>query len=330
MTCHTQSAWLLFAIAGVLALIAYPSNAQDVYPSRPIRIIVPTGPGGGSTDLSARLIAQGLTRSLGRQVVVENRPGAASIIGSEMVAKAPPDGYTLLLTPSTLAINPATYKQMPYDGTRDFAPITQTVVVASIVAIHPSLPARNLKEFIAFARIRPGEISYATPGHGSHPHLTLALLASMAHVRIVHVPYSKGIVAGISDVLTGRVPLMATSNTTLLVPHMRAGRLRALGVTTGTRVESLPDLPTIAEAGLPGYESVQWSGFLAPAGTPRGIVAKLHQETVTILHGADVTEKLRGAGAAVVTSTPEAFGAFIKAETAKWAKVAKLAGIQPE
>ncbi len=169
---HAQRlARLLLAVAAVLLLTAHAGHAQDPYPSRPIRIIVPTGPGGGITDVSARVIAHGLSRSFGRQVVVENRPGAASIIGSEIVAKAAPDGYTLLLTPSTLAINPATYKQMPYDGLRDFAPITQTVFVPNVIVIHPSLPARSLKEFIVFARAHPGDISYASPGHGSNPHL---------------------------------------------------------------------------------------------------------------------------------------------------------------
>lgn len=331
MASHSKrSPRLLFAALAVLSVALHPAHAQDAYPSRPIRIIVPTGPGGGSSDLGARLIAQGLSRSLGRQVVVENRPGAASIIGSEAVAKAPADGYTLLVTPSTIAINPATYRHMPYDALRDFAPITQTVFVPNTIVIHPSLPVRSLKELIAFAKARPGEISYASPGHGSNPHLTLALLASMAQIRMVHIPYSKGTVAASVDFLAGRVAVMSTSNMSIVIPHMRAGRLRVLGVTSANRIQALPDVPTIAEAGLPGYESVQWSGLLAPAGTPRETVEKLHNEVTAILRTPDVREKLLNVGAEVVASTPEAFAAFIKAETVKWAKMAKIAGIEPQ
>jgi len=302
--------------------------AEASYPSRPIRIVVPTAPGGGS-DIGARLIAQELLKRWGRPVVVETRPGAGTIIGSEIVAKAPPDGYTLLMSPSTLATNPASYKKMPYDALRDFAPITQTLFVANLIVIHPSLPAKSVKEFIAFARARPGEILYASAGHGTNPHLAIELFASMAKIRMVHVPY-KGSLPGVVDLLAGRVALTATSSMANLIPHVQAGRMRPLGVTAATRTPALPDVPTVAEAGLPGYEAVQWSGLLAPAGTPREIISMLHKEVVAILHTPEARERLANIGTEVVGSSPEEFAAFMKTETIKWAKVAKAAGIQPE
>jgi tripartite-type tricarboxylate transporter receptor subunit TctC len=301
--------------AAALALSAYnlpAAQAQDTYPSRVVRIVVPTAPGGPS-DISARIIAQELSKRWGRQVVVDVRPGAGTIIGSEIVARAPPDGYTLLVSPSTLAINPASYKKMPYDALRDFAPITQTLYVPNLIAVHPSLPARSVKEVIALAKARPGEILYGSAGHGTNPHLTVELFASMAGIRLLHVPY-KGTLPGLVDLVAGRV----------------AGRLRALGVTSAARTAALPDISTIAEAGLPGYEAVQWSGLLAPAGTPREIVVKLHQESTAILRTAEARERLAADSAELVLSSPEEFAAFLKAETVKWARVAKAAGIQPE
>lgn len=302
--------------------------SQDSYPNRLIRIIVPTAPGGPS-DISARMIAQELSKRWGRQVVVETRPGAGTIIGSEIVARAPPDGYTLLVSPSTLAINPASYKKMPYDALRDFAPITQTLFVPNLIVMHPSLPAKSVRGLIALAKARPGEILYGSSGHGTNPHLTIELFASMANIRLLHVPY-KGTLPGLVDLLAGRVAILATSSMSLTVPHVRTGRLRALGVTAAARTEALPDIPTIAEAGLPGYEAVQWSGLLAPAGTPREIIARLHKEATAILRTPEVRERLAGDSVEVVASSPEEFAAFLKAETVKWARVAKAAGIQPE
>jgi tripartite-type tricarboxylate transporter receptor subunit TctC len=318
-------------LCGALLVLtaALPSAwAQDSYPSRLVRIIVPTAPGGPS-DVSARIIAQELTKRWGRQVVVDIRPGAGTIIGSEIVARAPPDGYTLLVSPSTLAINPASYKKMPYDALRDFAPITHTLIVPNLVVMHPSLPAKSVKDVIALAKARPGEILYGSSGHGTNPHLTIELFASMAQIRLLHVPY-KGTAPGLVDLLAGRVALMATASMALLIPHVKTGKLRALGVTTAHRIRALPDVPTIAEAGLPGYESVQWSGLLAPAGTPREIIVLLHREAVSILRAPEARERLANDGAEVVGSSPEEFSAFLRAETVKWAKVAKVAGIQPE
>ncbi len=316
-------------LVGVLVFVASSSAlAQDTYPAKPIRIIIPTAPG-GTTDTSGRIIAQELTKKWGKPVVAENRAGAGTIVGSEIVAKAAPDGYTLLVTPSTLAINSATYKKMPYDGIRDFAPITQTLFVPNLIVVHPSLPARSIKELIAFAKARPGEIVYGSAGHGTNPHLTTELFTSMAGIRLLHVPY-KGSLPGIVDLLGGRLALMSTSSWSIILPNVRSGKLRALGVTSSTRASVVPDVPTVAEAGVPGYESVQWSGLLAPAGTPREIIALLHKEVVAILRAPEAKERLAAESAELVLSTPEEFSKFIRSETTKWSKVARAAGIQPE
>ena len=318
----------VLTVSALLSLAPAAAHAQDNYPERPIRIVVPTAPGGPS-DIGARLIAQELTKRWGRQVVVDTRPGAGSIIGSEIVARAPPDGYTLLLTPSTLAINPATYKSMPYDAVRDFAPITQTHFVPSLILLHPSLPAKSVQELVVFAKARPGEILYGSSGHGTNPHLVIELFASMTQIRLTHVPY-KGTAPGLIETLAGRVAMIATSSMALTVPHVRSGRLRALGITTATRSAALPDIPTIAEAGVPGYEAVQWSGLLAPAATPQHLIVRLHREVTTILRAPEIRNRLAADSAEVVAGTPEQFAEFLKAELVKWAAVVKAAGITPE
>jgi len=312
----------------VVLTVALPEAlAQSSYPDRPIRIVVPNAPG-GTVDMLARLVAQGLSERLGRQVVADNRPGAGTIIGSEIVAKAPPDGYTLLMSVSTLAVNPAIYKKMPYDALRDFAPVTQTAFVPNLLVVHPSVKAKSVKELIALARARPGEILYASSGQGTNPHLTMELFASIAQIRMTHVPYKGGTPAFI-DLIAGRVAIMAT-NLASIMPHVREGKLRALGVTSARRAAAAPDIPTIAEAGLPGYESVQWYGLLAPAGTPRDIVARLHRESAATLRAPENRARLASDGIEVVASSPEEFAVFINAETVKMAKVVKAAGIQPE
>jgi len=318
----------VLTVSALLSLAPAAACAQDNYPERPIRIVVPTAPGGPS-DIGARLIAQELTKRWGRQVVVDTRPGAGSIIGSEIVARAPPDGYTLLLTPSTLAINPATYKSMPYDAVRDFAPITQTHFVPSLILLHPSVPAKSVPELVALAKARPGEILYGSSGHGTNPHLVIELFASMTQIRLTHVPY-KGTAPGLIETLAGRVAMIATSSMALTVPHVRSGRLRALGITTATRSAALPDIPTIAEAGVPGYEAVQWSGLLAPAATPQHLIVRLHREVTTILRAPEIRNRLAADSAEVVAGTPEQFAEFLKAELVKWAAVVKAAGITPE
>lgn len=317
----------LLATAGLTAAtrVVLP---QDNYPSRPVRIIVPSAPG-GSSDVGARLIAQRLTERWGRPVVVENRAGAGTIIGTELVARAPPDGYVLLMAPGAFGTLPATYKKLPFDVTRDFAPITQTLATPNLIVAHPSLPARDIRELIALAKKRPGEIFYGSAGHGTQPHLTMELFLMMAQIRMGHVAY-KGGAPGITDLVGGQVALMATSSLSLLIPHVRGGRLRALGVTSASRNHALPDVPTVAESGLAGYESVQWAGMLAPAATPRDIVTRLHKEATAILRAPEARDRLRSDGSEVVASSPEDFAAFIQAEMAKWVKVVKAAGIQPE
>jgi tripartite-type tricarboxylate transporter receptor subunit TctC len=317
--------FLLFLAAALPA--AGAAHAQQNYPVRAIRLIVPSSPGGG-TDITARIIAPKLGEFLGQQVVVENRPGAGTMIGGEVVARAAPDGYTLLMGISTLAINPAIYRRVPYDALRDFAPISQVVALPNILVVHPSLPVKTVKELIAFARARPGQINFASAGVGTNPHLSMELFLSMAGLKMVHVPY-KGSGQGVIDLIAGHVSVMTPSIITAL-SYVRNGRLRALGVTSAKRASGAPDIPTIAEAGLPGYEAVQWFGVLAPAGTPREIVTRLHGEIVRVLQVADVRQRLLQDGAEPVGSTPEEFGAFIRAETAKWAKVARDIGIRPE
>jgi tripartite-type tricarboxylate transporter receptor subunit TctC len=312
---------------GLLAITLASAGAQGDYPSRTVRIIVPTAPGGPS-DVGARLIAAEMQKRWDRPVVVETRPGAGTIVGTEVVAKAAPDGYTLLLSPSTLATNPASYRKMPYDALTDLAPITQTHLVPNLFVVHPALPVKSTRDFIALAKARPNELSYGSAGHGTNPHLAIELLASMAQVQLYHVPY-KGTAPGLTDLLAGRVVMMASSAMSLLVPHVHSGKLRALGVSSVKRSAALPDVPSLAET-VPGYEAVQWSALMAPAGTPAKIVRKLHQETVAILEVPAVRDRLTADSAQIVGSTPEALAAFLRAETLKWAKVAKRAGIEPQ
>ena len=314
-------------IAGVLlGLPPCGAHAQS-YPARLVRIIVPTSAGGGG-DVIARLIAKSLSERWNRQVVVDNRTGAGTMLGSELVARAAPDGYTLLMTPSTLAINPAAYKKVPYDALRDFAPVTQAAVVPNLVMVHPSVPAKNVREMIALAKSRPGQLFYASSGHGTSPHLSMELFSLMTGIKMVQVPY-KSSGPGVIDLLAGQVALMAPSMISG-IPHVRAGRLRALGVTTVQRSPGAPDIPTIAESGLPGYESAQWYGLLAPAATPRDVLDKLHKDVTSILLAPEHRELLGSEGGMVVAGSPAEFAAMIKSETAKWLRVASEAGLTPE
>jgi tripartite-type tricarboxylate transporter receptor subunit TctC len=313
--------------AGAVLLLAQPAAAQQPYPAKPVRLVVPSAPGGG-TDITARVMAPKLSEFLGQQVVVENRAGAGTMIGGEVVARAAPDGYTLLMGISTLAINPAMYKKVPYDALKDFAPITQAVSLPNLLVVHPSLPVKTVKELVAFARARPGQLQFASAGVGTNPHLAAELFLSMTGTKMLHVPY-KGSGAGVIDVIAGHVPVMTPSILTGL-PHAKAGRLRALGVTSAQRAGGAPEIPTIAEAGVPGYEAVQWFGILAPAATPRAVIDRVHREAVKVLQSADIRERLKADGADPVASSPEEFAAFLRSETAKWAKVVKAVGIQPE
>ena len=250
------------------------------------------------------------------------------MIGGEVVARSAPDGYTLLMGVSTLATNPVIYRNMPYDALRDFAPITEVASLPNILVVHPSVPVKTVKELIAFTRAHPGQLSYGSPGTGTNPHLAMELFRSMAKVDMLHIPY-KGSAPAIIDLIAGHITVMAATALTG-IPHVRSGRLRALAVTGTTRAAAAPDVPTIAEAALPGYDAVQWYGVLAPAQTPKDIVSKLHTEIVRILQTPEVKDRLLGDGADPVGNTPDEFTRFIKVETDKWAKVARDAGIKPE
>lgn len=301
--------------------------AQSGYPGKPVRMIVPSSAGGG-TDIVARIIAPELSKRLGQQIVIDNRPGAGTMIGIEVAAKSPADGYTVLMGLSTLAINSALYKKVPYDPQRDFAPITQVVSSASIIVVHPSIPVKTLKELIAFARARPGQLNYASAGAGTYPHMTMALFLSMAKLKMVHIPY-KGTGPAMIDMVAGQVATMAATILTGM-PQIRAGRLRPLGITSAARSPIVPDIPTVAEAGLTGYESVQWYGMLAPAKTPRDIVNRLHTEVTGVLKQPEIKARFAGDGADTVGSSPDEFTRYIQSELVKWAKVARDAGIQAE
>ncbi len=319
-------------VAKLLALVsivvfAYPAAAQSDYPSRPVRILVPSSPGGG-TDILARVLADHLSRSMGGQFFVENRPGAGQMIGIEAVARAAPDGYTLLMAASTLAINPAMYRKVSYDALKDFAPITQVAGLPNVLLVHPSLPVRTLQELIALAKDKPGHLTYASAGIGTSPHMGMELFKSMAGIDLVHVPF-RGTGPAVTEMLSGRVPA-GLSNTMTAIPHIEGGTLRALAVTGAGRAGALPKVPTIAEAGVPGYEALQWYGLLAPAGTPTAIVERIAADVAAALRLPDVKERLAADGAEAVGGTPAAFAALIKEELDKWKKVAHAAGIEPQ
>ncbi len=310
--------------AAVLALLACgPSQAQE-FPVKTVRIIVPSSPGGG-TDILARQLSAKLTERWGQQVVVDNRPGAGQMIGISLVAKSPPDGYTIAMTATPLALNTALYKKVPYDPIRDFAPITQIAAMPNLLVSHPALPARNLKQLIALARSRPGEVAYGSSGFGTGPHLSMELLDYMAGIKLQHVPY-KGTAPGLLDTISGHVHLLMS---TLLppLPHLRSGRLRALGVTSAQRVSSLPDVPTIAEGGVAGYDVVGWYGAVVPAGTPPAVIARLHTDFVGAINTPETKEKLAADGAEAVGSSPEQFGALVRSEIERWSKVVEVAKI---
>ena len=315
------------SVAAVIAGIATMSAFAQDYPSKPVRIVVPFAPGGG-TDLSARVIAQKLSESLGANFVVDNRPGAAGIVGTEMIAKSKPDGYALLVVSSSHAINPAMYPKLPYDTARDFVPISLLLSGPSLVVAHPSLPAKNARELIALAKAKPGTLTFASAGHGTPPHMAGELFRALAGIDLVHIPY-KGNGPAYTDLMAGQVSLMFPNIATSL-PYVRSGRMRALGVGSKTRSAIAPEIPTINESGLPGYEMSSWFGLLAPAGTPVAIVTRLQQEIARIFKQAEVREKLLAQGVEPVGGTPQEFTAFLHNETTQWAKVIKSSGLKPE
>jgi tripartite-type tricarboxylate transporter receptor subunit TctC len=313
-------------VAAGLLLCSAAAWAQT-YPTKPVRLIVPFAPG-GSTDVTARVLAQKLTESWKQQVVVENRAGAGGNIGADAVARAAPDGYTLLLaTTGVMAINHRLYRTLPYDALKDFAPVTQIGALPLILIVHPSLPARSVKDLISIAKAKPGQLSFASSGVGSATHMTAELFKLMSGVDIVHVPY-KGSGQAMADLISGQVGV-AFDQITSSLPQVNAGRLRALAVTSARRFPSVPDLPTVAEAGVPGYESVSWNGIAAPAGTPQEIVNRVQSEVARALQAADIKERFFKDGIEPVGSTPEQFLAHIRSERAKWDKVVDRAGISP-
>ena len=282
----------------------------------------------GTSDILGRILAQKLTESLGQQVVVENRAGASGIIGVEVAVKSLPDGYTLLISQTSLAINPSMFAKMPYNALRDLAPISQLVVGPNALVVHPSVPVTSVKGLIALAKARPGVLVVGSPGTGTSPHLSAELFKIMAKVDMIQVQF-KGAGMAIISLLSGEIGVMFPTPPTAM-QYIKAGRLRALGVTSLSRIPALPDVPTIAEAGVPGYESTQWFGVLAPAGTPRPIVDRLHQEIARVMRAPDMKDRLTAEGLEVVASAPAEFAEHIKSETEKWAKVIKILGIKPE
>jgi len=318
---------LLLGSAAVAAGLAGGAHAQN-YPTRPIRMVVPFTPG-GSTDILARFIGQKLTEAWGQQVVIDNRPGAGGTIGLEIAARAKPDGYTLVMAHiGTLAVNPTLYEKLSYDPVKDFQPITQVAMVPNMLAVHPALPAKSVKELVGLARAKPGGLNCGSGGNGSAAHLACEYFKLKAQVNIVHIPY-RGTAPAVTDLIAGQISMMITGVPPLL-QQVKAGKLRGLAVATSKRLPLLPEYPTIAEAGVPGYEASQWYGVLAPAGTPRPIVDRLYKGIADALARPDAKERLAADAAEAVGSTPEEFGAFIKAEIARWAPVVKASGAKPD
>ena len=302
--------------------------AQTQWPNeRVIKIVVASSAGGG-TDTVARVLANELARPIGQQFVVENRPGAGNVRGSDVVAKSAPDGYTLLMSASTLAINHVMYKQLPYDVARDFAPITQMVSLPNVLVVGMGTPFRSFGDFLSAARAKPGALTYGSAGLGTAPHMAMELLRVSAGIDVLHVPYT-GVAPALNDIIGNRVDGMLV-NFLSAKPQIDGGTLRALAMSSSARSRFMPDLPTISESGVPGYEAIQWFGLLAPAGTPQAIIDRLQAETAKILDTPAMKARLALEGAEPIGNTPAEFSALIKAEMAKWSQVAKAAGIKPE
>jgi tripartite-type tricarboxylate transporter receptor subunit TctC len=317
---------LTLALA-VLSLCPTAALAQ-AYPNKTIRMIVPF-PAGGGVDYIGRIVGKGLSDRLGQQVVIDNRPGANAILGLEALKNSAPDGYTIAAASAgPLAVNPFVYAKLPHDTVKDFTYIASMVTFPLLLVSHPSLPVKNVKELIALAKARPNEIAYSSPGSGNTGHLAAALFESMAKVKTVHVPY-KGTAPAVIAVLSGETQLTWSSIPAIL-PHVRSGRVRALGVGNAQRIPSLPDFPTVAEAGVPGFECVAWGGMIGPANMPKDIVARLNKEIVDTLKQKDVIDRMLSEGTVPAPSSSEEFAAYMKSELKKWGEVVKLAGIKPE
>jgi len=301
-------------------------KAAAAYPSKPIRMIVPFAAGGG-LDITARLIGQKLTDKWGQSIVVDTRPGAATIVGTEIASKAVPDGYTLLMITTTFAINPSLYAKLPYDPLKDFTPVTQLNSQPNILVVSAGAPVTTVKDLIALAKSKPGELTFATPGAGSAPHLSAELFKKTAGIEMIHVPY-KGIPPAITDVIGGRVTMLFTT-TISAAPHIKAGKVKGLALTSAKRLDTMPGVPTIGET-LKGYQAEAFQGLIAPSGVPRPIVEKLGREIAAIVQSPEIGKTFEASGAVAVGSTPAEFAAFLKTETVKWGKVIKDAGIKLE
>lgn len=306
-----------------LCAAANPAELET-YPTKPIRMVVPYSPGGG-TDILARLIGAKLSESWKQPVVIDNRPGGGTVIGTELVARAPADGHTILIGTGTHTVNATLYPKLPFDPIRDFEPVTLLAVAPNVMVVHPSLPVKTAKEFISFAKARPKQINYASSGNGGTGHLAMEMLKQMARIDVVHVPY-KGGGPALNAVLSGEVSALI-NNMIATVPQIRAGRVRALGVTTGKRSATLPDVPSLAESGLPGFEASGWFGVFVPAGTSAQIVNRLANELGRIMKLPDVEQNLVRQGAEAIGNPPKEFAGFVRSETARWRKVLKAANI---
>jgi tripartite-type tricarboxylate transporter receptor subunit TctC len=311
----------------LFASLAANATAQT-YPAKSVRMVVPFAAGAGSNDIMARLVAQKLTEGFGQQVVVDNRPGASGIIGTDIVAKAQPDGYTLLMMSLTFAVNPSLFSKLPFDTVKDLTPVTLVASAPLMLVVHPSVPAKSVAEFIAYAKANPGKLNFGSGGPGTTPHLAGEMLKMMAGLQMTHIPY-KGGAPALADLVGGHIQFMC-ENIPGTLPFAKAGKLRALAVTDLKRSPLLPELPTLDEAGLKGYQIVGWNGLFVPAGTPQAIVNQLYAAVGRALALPDVKERLAVMGADGVGDTPQHFSAFIKAEIRKWAQVVKAAGIKVE
>jgi tripartite-type tricarboxylate transporter receptor subunit TctC len=322
MKLHARTGWVIAAVGG-LALGAQPIFAQD-YPTRPIRLIIPFA-AGGATDTPARVMAARLSERLGQQIVVDNRPGAGGAVGTAVAARAESDGYTLLMTSTPFVLSPHMYKKLTYDPLKDFVQVTQFAEAPNVLVVHPSLGAKSVKEVIALAKAQPGKLNWASSGSGGGQHLFGELFMSMAGLKVTHVPH-KGSGLAIASVLGGEIKI-GFPGIAVALAHHKAGRLLALGVTTAKRSPQMPDVPSIAEAGLPGYEATFWLGLSAPSGTSQAIVDKLYRETTALLKAPDVIEGFRRSGTEAAPSNPQQFRKFILSEYEKWGKVIREAGI---
>ena len=313
----------VLALAVTVMLFAAGNVFAQSYPTKPIRIIVPF-PAGGATDIFTRLISQKLTENLGQQVLVDNRAGASGIIGTEILVKSAPDGYTLMITATHHAINPSLYKKLPYDTAQDLVALTLVATSPNILLAHPSFPANTVQELIAMAKAKPGQLNFASTGIGGSNHLSGEMFKSMAGIDMVHIPY-KGAAPAMNDLLGGQVSLMFDTPAAGL-PHIRAGKLKALAVTSAKRTAIAPDIPTIAESGVPGYEALSWFAMYGPAKMPKEIVTRINTEVVKVLHLPEIQKRFADLGAEPVGNSPEEFAAYLKSEMAKWAKVVKDCG----